>query len=175
MSLFPENFSENITLLEDSVPWDHTFHLFGIWRAFRPGTNTWNMSRGQVFIWQTYSGYSIDVKTFICRSYMCSHCFQVLIKGCNWPTAMWAVRTLKEWICQYFLPSEHGWVEFDVIFMDLFVSDGVLLFLHAVWTWGEILLLAPPPHLQGGHKSWSATKHHSCLLAEGESSCLCFC
>lgn len=52
-------------------------------------------------------------------------------------------------------------VEFDVIFIDLNVSEGVffVFFLMVFEPWGEILLLAPPPPLQGGQRSRSAPKN----------------
>lgn len=79
-------------------------------------------------------------------------------------------RTLKERkICQYtvyiytYFLSESGWVELSVIFASW--KRFILMLLEP---WGKIPLLAPPPPLQGGQRSWSGAKQHFCFSVRSD-------
>lgn len=81
-----------------------------------------------------------------------------------------ATRTLKEKkICQYvfFLPLNV--FEWNLM---LFLQTPMLvkvLYFMLLEPWGKILLLAPPPPLQGGERSWSATKNTPVFQPIGRS------
>lgn len=145
--------------------WMGRLHLSWLWTAMteeRALHKTWNI--GPLYS-ECFSEYILflpddlvpqDLFFFFMQLY-CSF-LQSVNKDRNCPRAIWAVRwELEPWKLEFmsifFL--KNGWVENAVYFYRLACQWRCHTMLFEPW--GQTLFLAPPPPLQGGQRSLTAT------------------
>lgn len=142
---------------------DHIFYFFCQFK-----------SKKGLFIYSFYSSCGLNEALVYCLSLSVFLSSKVFTKIEGWITAMWAVKKqLGPWRRRkyvnmfFFLPLNV--FEWNLM---LFLQTPMLvkvLYFMLLEPWGKILLLAPPPPLQWGERSWSATNNTPVFQLKGRS------